>query len=363
MDEQIAVELRNVTKRFGEVVAVDDVSLRIQDGEFFSLLGPSGCGKTTTLRIIAGFETPTEGEMYIQGELMGLTPPFQRNTNMVFQEYALFPHMSVAKNVAFGLEMKKVPKKEIARRVEEALELVRLPGFGERRPDQLSGGQQQRVALARALINRPGVLLLDEPLGSLDLKLRKEMQLELKGLQHRLGITFVYVTHDQEEALTMSDRIAVMDQGKALQVGTPTEIYERPASRFVADFIGETNFLEGVVLTRDGRHVTVEVAGMPALIAQSAEELAPGEAVTVALRPEKIIIQKEDPEIESNCCQGTIENVVYIGTDTNYVVRLDSGATVRVREQNVLPSLGRGLDEGATAFLLWQPESSSLLPD
>ncbi len=363
MNEKIAVELHNVTKRFGDVVAVDNVSLQIGDGEFFSLLGPSGCGKTTTLRMIAGFENPTEGEIYIQGELMGLTPPFQRNTNMVFQDYALFPHMSVAKNVGFGLEMKKVPKKETAHRVQEALELVRLPGFEKRRPDQLSGGQQQRVALARALINRPGVLLLDEPLGSLDLKLRKEMQLELKGLQHRLGITFVYVTHDQEEALTMSDRIAVMDQGKALQVGTPTEIYERPTTRFVADFIGETNFLEGIVLKREGTSVAVEVEGMAPVLAQSAQEFAPGKRVTLAVRPEKITIQKKEPGRETNFGQGTVENVVYIGTDTNYVVRLNSGATIRVREQNIAPSLRKGLNEGATAFLLWQPESSLLLPD
>jgi spermidine/putrescine transport system ATP-binding protein len=294
---------------------------------------------------------------------MGLTPPFQRNTNMVFQDYALFPHMSVTQNVGFGLEMKKVPKEEIARRVEEALELVRLPGFGKRRPNQLSGGQQQRVALARALINQPSVLLLDEPLGSLDLKLRKEMQLELKSLQHRVGITFVYVTHDQEEALTMSDRIAVMNHGRVLQVGTPTEIYERPVSRFVANFIGETNFLEGVVLRRDETYVVVDVAGMPAVLAQSAGEFAPGKRVTVAVRPEKIVIQKEELRRENNCCQGTIESVVYIGTDTNYVVRLDSGATMRVREQNIIPSLEKGLDEGTTAFLFWQPESSSLLPD
>jgi spermidine/putrescine transport system ATP-binding protein len=360
---ELAVELVNVTKQFDEVTAVNDVSLRIEDGEFFSLLGPSGCGKTTTLRMIAGFETPTEGDIYIQGELMGPTPSFQRNTNMVFQNYALFPHMSVAENIAFGLEMKKVPKGEIARRVEEALELVRLPGLGKRRPNRLSGGQQQRVALARALINRPGVLLLDEPLGSLDLKLRKQMQLELKGLQHRIGITFVYVTHDQEEALTMSDRIAVMDQGRALQVGTPTEIYERPTLRFVADFIGETNFLEGTVLKRDGTSVVVDVAGMPAVLAQNAEAFSIGKRVTVAVRPEKIAIQKEECRRENNCCQGTIESVVYIGTDTNYVVRLDSGAAMRVREQNIAPSLRKGLDEGTTAFLFWQPESSLLLSD
>jgi spermidine/putrescine transport system ATP-binding protein len=358
-----AVELVNVTKRFDEVIAVDNVSLSIADGEFFSLLGPSGCGKTTTLRMIAGFETPTAGEVFIQGKPMGLTPPFQRNTNMVFQTYALFPHMNVAENVAFGLRMKKVPRLEIARQVEEALELVRLPELGERRPNQLSGGQQQRVALARALINRPGVLLLDEPLGSLDLKLRKEMQLELKSLQHRVGITFVYVTHDQEEALTMSDRIAVIDQGRVLQVGTPTEIYERPASRFVADFIGETNFLEGTALRRDGTYVVVQVADMTPVLAQSVEEFTPGKRVTVAVRPEKISVHKEVRSREYNCCQVAIERVVYIGTDTNYVVRLDSGATMRVRQQNIAPSSGESLEEGATAFLSWEPESSLVLPE
>jgi spermidine/putrescine transport system ATP-binding protein len=357
-----AVELVNVTKRFDDVIAVNDVSMKIQDGEFFSLLGPSGCGKTTTLRMIAGFETPTSGDVYIQEELMGLTPAFQRNTNMVFQNYALFPHMNVAENIGFGLEMKKMPKEEIARRVEEALELVRLLGLGKRRPKQLSGGQQQRVALARALINRPGVLLLDEPLGSLDLKLRKEMQLELKGLQHRVGITFVYVTHDQEEALTMSDRIAVMHEGRVLQVGTPEEIYEQPADRFVADFIGETNFLEGFVLKRDGTNVVVDVAGMPAVLAQSAREFDPGTEVTVAVRPEKISIQKETRWRENNCCQGMIESVVYVGTDTNYVVRLDSGGTMCVREQNIAP-VRQSLDEGEIAFLFWQPESTLLLSD
>ncbi len=358
-----AVELVHVSKHFGDVIAVNDVSLKIEDGEFFSLLGPSGCGKTTTLRMIAGFETPTEGEVHIQGERMGLTPAFERNTNMVFQSYALFPHMSVAKNIGFGLEMKKVPKEEIARRVEDALELVRLPEFGKRRPDQLSGGQQQRVALARALINRPGVLLLDEPLGSLDLKLRKEMQLELKDLQHRVGITFIYVTHDQEEALTISDRIAVINHGRVLQVGTPEEIYERPANWFVADFIGETNFMEGKISKQEGKNVEVEVAGMPAVLAQSEEEFTPGTKVTIAVRPEKISIQDEMKTREPNNCQGTVESVVYIGTDTNFVVRLDSGALMRVREQNIKPSIMKSLKEGATAFLFWQPESTLLLLD
>jgi spermidine/putrescine transport system ATP-binding protein len=222
--ENVAVELRDVVKSFGDVVAVEHVSLRIRDGEFFSLLGPSGCGKTTTLRMIAGFEQPTTGEVFIADQPVAGVPAFERNTNMVFQNYALFPHMTVAQNVAFGLEMKRVSRAEINQRVTEALEMVRLPGMEDRRPNQLSGGQQQRVALARALVNRPSVLLLDEPLGALDLKLRKEMQLELKDLQHRVGITFIYVTHDQEEALTMSDRIAVMHEGHVLQVGSPTEI-------------------------------------------------------------------------------------------------------------------------------------------
>src|SRR5512139_2870680 len=250
----IAVELRDVVKEFAEpekkgeaFAAVNHVDLQISDGEFFSLLGPSGCGKTTSLRMIAGVELPTSGEVFLHGKAMGKTPPFQRPVNTVFQNYALFPHLTIGENVAFGLQMKGVSKAEIGPRVKEALAMVRLPGYEQRKPKQLSGGQQQRVALARALVNRPEVLLLDEPLGALDLKLRKEMQLELKTLQREVGITFIYVTHDQEEALTMSDRIAVMSKGVALQIGKPDEIYERPADKFVADFIGETNFLDGVV--------------------------------------------------------------------------------------------------------------------
>jgi spermidine/putrescine transport system ATP-binding protein len=252
MSNGIAVDLRSVTKRFGDHIAVDNVSLQIADGEFFSLLGPSGCGKTTTLRMIAGFELPTDGEVYIAGTPMGATPPYRRHVNTVFQNYALFPHMTVAENVAFGLQMQRVPRHEIGARVEEALRMVRLETYAERRPKQLSGGQQQRVALARALINHPSVLLLDEPLGALDQKLRKELQLELRTLQERVGITFIFVTHDQEEALTMSDRIAVMNGGKVLQVGSPGEIYERPNCHFVADFIGESNFLHGRVLSSHG---------------------------------------------------------------------------------------------------------------
>ena len=362
--ESIAVELRDVTKRFGEVVAVDRVSLRIRDGEFFSLLGPSGCGKTTTLRMIAGFEQPTEGEIFIAGQPVAGVPPFERNTNMVFQNYALFPHMTVAQNVAFGLEMKRVPRAEIARRVTEALEMVRLPGMEDRRPNQLSGGQQQRVALARALINRPAVLLLDEPLGALDLKLRKAMQLELKELQHRVGITFIYVTHDQEEALTMSDRIAVMDQGRALQVGTPTEIYERPNCRFVADFIGETNFLEGEVVGRENGHLTVTIRPDILVRVPAGEESVTNARVTVAVRPEKLRLEREPSPPPQNCLPGVIQEVVYIGTDTHYLISLAEGLTIRVRQQNSTAASDRYIyfgNRGDQVYVTWAPESTLLL--
>src|SRR4051794_27945161 len=281
----IAIELRDIVKQFGDVRAVDHVSMQIRDGEFFSMLGPSGCGKTTCLRLIAGFELPTAGQILIQGQPVGATPAYQRNVNTVFQSYALFPHMNVAENVAFGLQMHNVPKADITRRVQEALALVRLDQYGARRPRQLSGGQQQRVALARALVNHPAVLLLDEPLGALDLKLRKEMQLELKSLQERVGVTFVFVTHDQEEALTMSDRIAVMSGGKVLQVGTPTEIYERPTCRFVADFIGETNFIEGRVSAIEPNSATITTVDGLVLRGQASPTLRRDQAAFVSVRP------------------------------------------------------------------------------
>ena len=362
------VDLQDVSKVFDDVVAVNNVNLHIQQGEFFSLLGPSGCGKTTTLRMIAGFELPTSGEIFIDGKPMGGTPPFQRNVNTVFQSYALFPHMTVAENIAFGLQMKRVAKAEIKRRVDEALQLVRLPGYGDRRPKQLSGGQQQRVALARALINRPGVLLLDEPLGALDLKLRKEMQLELKHLQTTVGITFIYVTHDQEEALTMSDRIAVMDAGRVLQVGTPTEIYEEPADRFVADFIGESNFLPGHVRDLDAEWATVLVDERLPLKVRSRAGVSAGADVTVAIRPEKIRIAADgngngsiDYQLDG-WLPGRVEERVYIGTDTYYVVRLSDRTTVRVRAQNTghdgetVP-----IGPGAGVSVLWSAESARLL--
>jgi spermidine/putrescine transport system ATP-binding protein len=374
MEDRFAVEVREVTKRFpgptgrpgGEVIAVDNVTLQIRDGEFFSLLGPSGCGKTTTLRMIAGFEHPTVGEIYIRGKPMGLTPAYQRNTNMVFQSYALFPHMNIMRNVAFGLEMKKVSKADITRRVQEVLEMVRLPNFGPRRPNQLSGGQQQRIALARALVNRPEVLLLDEPLGALDLKLRKEMQLELKTLQQEVGITFVYVTHDQEEALTMSDRIAVMHQGKVLQVGTPTEIYERPACRFVADFIGDTNFLDGVVQQQQDELVTVLVQGNLPVVALAEQVLSPGTRVTVAVRPEKIRLLPHPARGEHNSFPVEVEQVVYVGTDTRFRVRLSDNVTLAVREQNLISTPDPDAyyrDSGGQTFAVWLNDAGRILLD
>jgi spermidine/putrescine transport system ATP-binding protein len=333
----LAVELRKVWKRFpgpgGEVVtAVKDVSLQIADGEFFALLGPSGCGKTTSLRMVAGFELPTEGEVFIHGRAMGKTPPYQRPVNTVFQSYALFPHMTIGENVAFGLQMKGVAKQEIQRRVGEALEMVRLAGYERRKPKQLSGGQQQRIALARALVNRPEVLLLDEPLGALDLKLRKEMQLELKKLQREVGITFVFVTHDQEEALTMSDRIAVMEAGVALQVGSANDIYEHPNCRFVADFIGDTNFLEGTIATVDGDKACVDLAGGVSVWAYTPEHVSVGQRITVTVRPEKMHIRPTATDI--NQVSGRVTDIVYIGTDTHYGLLLDGRQTIRVREQN-----------------------------
>ena len=340
----IAVELRDVLKEFavpekkGEAfAAVNHVDLQINDGEFFSLLGPSGCGKTTSLRMIAGFELPTSGEVLIHGKAMGKTPPYQRPVNTVFQSYALFPHMTIFDNVAFGLQMKGVNKADVAPRVTEALVMVRLPGYENRKPKQLSGGQQQRVALARALVNRPEVLLLDEPLGALDLKLRKEMQLELKTLQREVGITFIYVTHDQEEALTMSDRIGVMNKGKLLQLGNSSDIYESPNCRFVADFIGDTNFINGKIKAQQGRVVDVVVGNDLVLRADCETALSVGTEVSVAVRPEKMHVNRTGVESLGNVLQGHVVNVVYIGTDTHYGIDLADGQQVRVREQNSMP--------------------------
>ncbi|PJF36622.1 MAG: spermidine/putrescine ABC transporter ATP-binding protein [Candidatus Thermofonsia Clade 1 bacterium] len=356
-----AVELVNLSKAYGNFRAVDDISLQIREGEFFSILGPSGCGKTTTLRLIAGFETPTSGRIYLQGREISGVPPFQRPVNTVFQNYALFPHMSVAENVAFGLEMQRVPRKEIERRVREALEMVRMADRANSRPHQLSGGQQQRVALARALVNRPAVLLLDEPLGALDLKLRKAMQLELKQIQQEVGITFIYVTHDQEEALTMSDRIAVMGHGKVLQCATPEEIYERPQSRYVADFIGETNFLEGRLISLNG---TAQVQLEPELsiaAASSERALAQGAPVTIAIRPEKIALSAQDSD--PSALRGIVREAVYIGTDMRYVVQLGQRTQVVVRVQNLGAERDQRFRRGDSVYVKWAAENARLLVD
>ncbi|HRV92865.1 MAG TPA: ABC transporter ATP-binding protein [Anaerolineae bacterium] len=360
----VNVELRNVTKRFGDFVAVDNVSLQIHEGEFFSLLGPSGCGKTTNLRMIAGFELPSEGEIYLKGHPVGQLPPFKRNVNTVFQNYALFPHMTVAENVGFGLEMKKLSKSEINQRVNETLDLVRLPNLGSRKPRQLSGGQQQRVALARAIVNRPDVLLLDEPLSALDLKLRKTMQFELKELQRQLGITFIFVTHDQEESMTMSDRIAVMDHGHVLQVGAPTDIYEQPNSRFVADFIGETNFLPCKVTGRENGLATVVVGDKIKLQAACEPNVAAGDEASLIIRPEKINIHTEQQSNGQNhtVLPGEIVEKVYIGTDTRFAVKLMDGSVVNVRHQNMsMNDPVTQVNNNETVFVSWQTAAARVL--
>jgi len=314
-----AVKISGVTKRFGDVVAVDNVDLEIADGEFFAMLGPSGCGKTTTLRMIAGLEFPSEGSLQIFGEEVGTLPPNKRPVNTVFQNYALFPHLSVLDNVSFGLRMSGTDKREAAKSAQEMLDLVQLNDMSKRKPSQLSGGQQQRVALARALVNQPKVLLLDEPLGALDLKLRHEMQTELKSLQRELGVSFVFVTHDQEEAMAMSDRIAVMHDGKLLQVGPPSEIYERPANRFVADFIGQTNLLEATV--EDNDHIILTNGSrLRAPCPQPA-----GTSVAMSLRPEAISIGARGatpPEHELTSLEGHVSSVTYLGHAIDYVVKI-----------------------------------------
>jgi spermidine/putrescine transport system ATP-binding protein len=341
-----AVRLSKVVKRFGEFIAVDSIDLDVQDGEFFSLLGPSGCGKTTTLRMIGGFEQPTSGLIELQGQDVTWLPPYRRNVNTVFQNYALFPHLTIFENVAFGLRRRSVKNSEIKSRVTEMLELVELPGYERRKPNQISGGQAQRVALARALINKPAVLLLDEPLGALDLKLRKQMQVELKRIQQEVGITFIYVTHDQEEAMTMSDRIAVMNRGRFEQLGDPEQLYERPTTRFVAGFLGVSNLLHG---TTDG---TADGYALVRL-ADDTRVRVPGALVNgstslhVGIRPEKIRLSEPDKAPRNaNHLEGIIRDASYIGVSTQYIVEAKGGARLTVYEQNV---------ERATKSELWAP--------
>jgi putative spermidine/putrescine transport system ATP-binding protein len=332
--EPPAVRLEGVTKRFGDVTAVAGIDLEIADGEFFSMLGPSGSGKTTTLRMIAGFELPSDGTIQLHGRDVTGVPPFDRDVNTVFQDYALFPHMTVGDNVAYGLVVRGVPKAERRTRVTEAMRMVRLDGYEARRPGQLSGGQRQRVALARALVNRPRVLLLDEPLGALDLKLREEMQIELKAIQGQVGITFIYVTHDQEEALTMSDRLAVFNLGAIEQIGTPADVYEHPTTTFVAGFVGTSNLLTG-----DTARVVVGTDGV------------------FTVRPEKIRIAdpEEVPGEDEGSALGRIRNVVYIGPDTRYIVALETGSELVVMQQNLQTSSMEALTaQGRAVRLVWK---------
>jgi putrescine transport system ATP-binding protein len=357
------IRIQNVTKQFGDVHAVDNVSLDIYQGEFFALLGPSGCGKTTLLRMLAGFETPTAGRILIDGQDMAAVPPWKRPSNMMFQSYALFPHMTVADNIAFGLKQDRVPKDEIRDRVAETVRLVQLEGREQRKPEQLSGGQKQRVALARALIKRPKVLLLDEPLGALDKKLRERTQFELVGIQEALGITFVIVTHDQEEAMTVSTRMAVMNMGQVAQLGTPGEMYEHPGSRFVADFLGDVNLLEARVVEagRDTVRVRSHAAGCD-ILADRGAGVVTGETVWVAIRPEKFMLAKEPPaDLAANCMAGEVWDIGYLGDVSIYHVRLGSGAVVRCTQANRARLLERPVTWEDRVWLTWTPDASVIL--
>jgi spermidine/putrescine transport system ATP-binding protein len=363
------VRLEQVTKRFGEVVAVDDLSLAVERGEFFSMLGPSGCGKTTTLRMIAGFEDVTSGAIHLGDREVTDVPPYRRNVNTVFQSYALFPHLNVFENVAFGLRRRKVPGSQISRQVGEMLELVELPGYERRRPSQLSGGQQQRVALARALINHPQVLLLDEPLGALDLKLRKQMQLELKRIQTGVGITFIYVTHDQEEAMTMSDRIAVMRAGRIEQLGPPEELYERPTTEYVAGFLGVSNLLEGRVVDGAGRMCELELTS-GARVRAPAGSLPAGTQVRVGVRPEKLHLAHlaggggaaPTDEQRSNRLEGSVVDASYLGISTQYMVRTDDGHELLVYSQNLeVSGASDQLSVGERVRLSWKPDHTFVI--
>jgi len=361
---EVDVRLVDVFKKFGEVFAVDHINLEVRDGEFFSLLGPSGCGKTTTLRMIGGFEEPTSGLIELQGQDVTWLPPFKRNVNTVFQNYALFPHLSIFENVAFGLRRRGMKGPEVKHRVTDMLRLVELPGFENRKPTQISGGQAQRVALARALINRPAVLLLDEPLGALDLKLRKQMQVELKRIQQEVGITFIYVTHDQEEAMTMSDRIAVMNEGRYEQLGDPEALYERPTTRFVAGFLGISNLLPATILGPDGDYVGASLADATRI--RVPRGLVDGQSsIRIGVRPEKIRLL--DPAAEGpsghNRLTGIVRDASYLGVSTQYQVEAKSG-TLTVYEQNVERATRAELwARGDQVQLTWSPDHSFVVPN
>ncbi len=356
MTDEPFIHIDHVSKRFGGTAAVDDADLSVGRGEFFSLLGPSGCGKTTLLRMIAGFEFPTEGEIYIEGARITDTPPHLRPSNMVFQSYAIFPHLNVFDNIAYGLRKARLKRSELKRRVEEALAMIKLAGFGSRRGDELSGGQRQRVALARALVRRPKVLLLDEPLGALDKRLREAMQIELRQLQKSVGITFVFVTHDQEEALSMSDRIAVMSGGRILQVASPRELYEAPNCREVADFIGEINFFDGVVKGREGDAAVVDAGPIGTL--RVATQAAAGTKLLLAVRPEKIALSAE-----GGIVAGTVAAAAYLGERSHYNIAVAGRREpVSVAARNTEKSVTRGHAQGDKVYLNWAADAVVVLP-
>jgi spermidine/putrescine ABC transporter ATP-binding subunit len=357
------ISLQNVSKHFGQVRAVDEVNFEIRRGEFFSLLGPSGCGKTTLLRMLAGFEVPTAGEIFIDGQPMSAVPPYARPTNMVFQNYAIFPHLNVRENIAFGLRKKKMSKAEIARVVAEALDLIKMPGYGERARDQLSGGQRQRVALARALVCRPKVLLLDEPLGALDKKLREEMQIELRQIQRTVGVTFVFVTHDQEEALTLSDRVAVMSHGKTLQIDSGTRIYEAPNCREVAEFIGTMNLFPGVVGEIAQGHARVDAGALGRFEIAIADGVpSRGTQVSVAVRPEKIHLHWAPPTGAPNALTGRLSHKAYFGDRSHYFVEVEGlSKLIAVARQNADRELADSDAIGRAVWMSWKPEAASLL--
>lgn len=361
-----AVELVDVSKTYGSFVALDNVSLRIRRGEFYTLLGPSGCGKTTTLNIVGGFIPITSGQVLINGKPVQNDPPYRRNVNTVFQNYALFPHMTVAQNIGFGLKMKKVSQAEIDQRVAEMLNLISLAEFGQRYPGQLSGGQQQRVALARALVNQPEVLLLDEPLGALDLKIRKQLQVELLNIQRKVGITFVYVTHDQEEAMALSDRIAVMSNGQVAQEGTPAEIYYHPVNRFVADFIGESNFFGGQVVEVTAGQVTVNVPGFgQPICAPLAQAVTPGQAVTVMVRPERMAWSASITPGSPNMAEAVVRKVAFLGMYTQLVGELADGSVVLIHQTGETGSADNTSQElvGQRIFIGWKLQDGQVLVD
>ncbi len=359
------IELQSLSKRFGDFTAVDDISLKIYRGELFTILGGSGCGKSTLLRMLAGFEKPSAGRILIDGVDITGSPPYERPVNMMFQSYAVFPHMTVEQNIAYGLKKEKLPRDEIARRVEEMLQLVQLPELAKRKPDQLSGGQTQRVALARALIKRPKVLLLDEPLAALDKKLREQTQFELMNLQDQLGITFVVVTHDQEEAMTLATRIAVMDAGKFVQIGTPSEIYEFPSNRFIANFFGQINVFDATTVASEGQYMTARLDDSGTEIRTlHGKTLAPGTRCTIGVRPEKLLISTEPPAGEGyTVTRGVVEDLAYYGNRSLYRVRSQSGRIIQVSAQNYQRSAELLLEWDDEVYLSWKSDCSVVLTE